>query len=101
MRGLFPTVVVLTLLPACSRIGVLNALSPWAGVNEIHDYSVTPPASAIRWTSTHPRRATDLAPPMPGQWTEQVGPARLKTARPRLGRRSGRHFLLRRRLEAR
>ena len=37
MRGLFPTVVVLTLLPACSRIGVLNALSPWAGVNEIHD----------------------------------------------------------------
>jgi acetyl esterase/lipase len=37
MRGLFPTVVVLTLLPGCSRIGVLNALSPRAGVTETHD----------------------------------------------------------------
>ena len=37
MRGLFPTVVVLTLLPACSRIGVLNALAPRSGVTETHD----------------------------------------------------------------
>jgi acetyl esterase/lipase len=37
MRGLFPSVVVLTLLPACSRVGVLNALSPRAGITEVHD----------------------------------------------------------------
>jgi acetyl esterase/lipase len=42
MRGLFPAVVALALLPGCSRISLLNALSPRAGVTEAHDIAYAP-----------------------------------------------------------
>ncbi len=42
MRGLFPAVVALTLLPGCSRISILDALSPWVGITEARDIPYAP-----------------------------------------------------------